>query len=168
MKRSVTVLDTCMLAVHLKIPEYASCGPASDRWDYKRIDRHLKDQEARGGLFVMPLAAVLETANHIANSNGNRFLLANELRARVVSAIDGDSPWIAFSDQTVLWAPPALRQLLDDWPPHASRAVSLSDHSIANVALFYATLGHPVEILTGDKGLKSMEPAPRRHARRRR
>lgn len=168
MKHSVTVLDTSMLAVHLRIPEYASCGPTSDRWTYKRIDKHLKDVEKCGGQFVMPLAAVLETANHIANSRGDRFSLANDLCTRVISAIDGTSPWIAFSDQSDLWAPSALRELLQEWPQHAAGAISLSDHSIARVASFYSTLGHPVEILTGDNGLKSMEPAPRRQVRRRR
>lgn len=84
---------------------------------------------------------------------------------------DEETPWAAFSDQTVLWAPEKLKSLSDTWPDLAAQRLSLGDATIKDVAEYYAQMGYEVEILTGDRGLKAYQPAvpteiPRRRRRR--
>jgi hypothetical protein len=74
-KRTIIVIDTSILTVHLRLPGHVSCGPQEDEWDYARIESHLKKQAAEGALFVLPLAAIIETAKHISQSGGSRLLV---------------------------------------------------------------------------------------------
>jgi hypothetical protein len=166
-KRPIIVIDTSILTVHLRLPGHVRCGPQEDEWDYVRIETHLNTKAAQGALFVLPLAAIIETAKHISQSVSSRFDLANELAERVRSSVDGKQPWVSFSEQGNLWGADSLSLLVQNWPTQAEQRLSLADVSISEVANFYARLGHPVEILTGDQGLKSMEPLPPRLPRRR-
>lgn len=83
---------------------------------------------------------------------------------------DENTPWAAFSDQSLLWSPEKLKILSDTWPELADQKLSLGDATIKDVAEYYAQMGFQVEILTGDQGLKAYEPLapvviPRRRAR---
>jgi len=85
---------------------------------------------------------------------------------------DQQTPWAAFSDQSILWSSEKLKQLADSWPNQAAQKLSLGDATIKDVAEYYAQIGCAVEILTGDQGLKAYEPAapieiPRRRQRNR-
>ncbi|MCF6210213.1 MAG: hypothetical protein L3J88_00505 [Gammaproteobacteria bacterium] len=81
------------------------------------------------------------------------------------------TPWAAFSEQSVLWSSERLTQLADSWPELAVQKLSLGDATIKDVAEYYAQMSYQVEILTGDTGLKAYEPIapaeiPRRKQRR--
>jgi len=167
-KQRVIVLDTSMLTVHLQLPGHDSCGTDADRWTYARIDGHLKLRRKQGALFVLPLATIIETARHIAYAPQARHELATELGKRVRQSVDGTTPWVQFREQASLWESKGLSSLMDRWPDLAARKISLADASISDVAHFFAKLGHPVEILTGDAGLKALEPIPPRLTPRRR
>lgn len=56
MAKRVLVLDTSILCCWLQIPGKDTAGPADDRWSHDRIDRLLKSEEARGSIFVLPIA----------------------------------------------------------------------------------------------------------------
>ena len=71
---------------------------------------------------------------------------------------DQETPWAAFSDQSVLWSSGKLKALSHSWPPLAAGKLSLGDVTIRDVAEYYAQMGSRVEILTGDVGLKANEP----------
>jgi len=44
------------------------CGGEENKWDYKRVDGLLME-ERQGAMFVLPLSAIIETGNHIAEAN---------------------------------------------------------------------------------------------------
>lgn len=52
------------------------CGPDNDKWDYKRVDEKIKDEIKNRSTLVLPMAALIETGNHIAQANGDRYRIA--------------------------------------------------------------------------------------------
>lgn len=157
--RSAIIWDTSVLDVYLQVPGKQTCGPAPDPWDKARIDQLVQEREASGTLFVMPVAAILECGNHIAQVSGDRYKLAQQLAELILAVADGEAPWAAIADHEQLWSPAALRQLAHDWPSRAAEGISLADLSILRVADYYARAGFAVEILTGDRGLQALAPS---------
>ncbi|WP_287278165.1 MULTISPECIES: hypothetical protein [unclassified Okeania] len=71
---------------------------------------------------------------------------------------DNQTPWAAFIEQSKLWDAENLKDLADEFPDFASRGFALGDATIKRIFDYYVELGFEVEILTGDKVLKSYEP----------
>ena len=143
------------------MPRRETCGADEDQWDCDRVDERIRGAIAEGSTLVLPLASIIETGNHIAQSDRLRFEKANELLDLIRKAADESSPWAAFSEQADLWGPEALRELADTWPALASSGLSIGDATIKRVADYYAkTHSYRVEILTCDEGLKAYEPSP--------
>lgn len=109
--------------------------------------------------FVLPIASLIETGNHIAQAPQYRFERASSLAGYLREAADALSPWAAFTDQSQLWQAESLRALADTWPHLASAGISIGDATIKDVAEYYAKAGYFVEILTADAGLKAYQPA---------
>lgn len=165
MAGKVLIFDTSMLCVWLSVPGKETCGTQDDLWDKKRVDRKLEKEQKLNTIFVLPLAAIIETGNHIAQARSSRYELAQEFAHLMTKAANEESPWAAFVDQSKLWTAENLMELAQEWIPLAPRKISLGDVAIKTVADFYHKLGSPVEILTGDAELKAYEPiapAPRR------
>ncbi len=167
MPKKVLVLDTSILCCWLRIPGKDSAGANHDRWDFNRIDELLTSERAVGSFFVLPIASLIETGNHIAQCNGDRYKLATTLTDHLKDTVDGLSPWAAFTEQSTLWEPTNLQGLAEEWPRLAVGGTSIGDATIKHVAEYYAKAGFEVEILTGDDGLKAYEtakplPIPRR------
>lgn len=158
MPRKVLILDTSILCCWLRVPGKDTAGSGQDRWDYGRIDQILAVERAQGSTFVLPIASLIETGNHIAQCNGNRYVLATSLSQHLSDATDAASPWAAFTDQSALWEPAGLLELVRIWPDLAVGGTSIGDATIKHVAEYYAQAGFAVEILTGDDGLKAYEP----------
>lgn len=169
MTRRVLVLDTSVLCCWLQIPGKEIAGPDSDRWDYDRISNLLEKERLSGSFFVLPLATLIETGNHVAQSNGDRFSLACALAECMCNAVEAASPWAAFTDQSPLWDGENMRRLAEMWPKLAAQRITIGDATIKDVAEHYAQAGFDVEILTGDAGLKAHQPvcSPRVPRRRR-
>jgi hypothetical protein len=168
--RKILIIDTSILCVWLNVPGKDTCGPRDDIWDKARVEKTLKKEEERGTLFVLPLAVIIETGNHIAQSQ-NAWGCAKALCDIIRNTLDAQSPWIKFSQQDVLWGPENLRKLTNEWPEFAKSGLSIGDMTIKTVAEYYAQSSYVVNILTGDKGLKAHEPAsepliPRRYMRK--
>ncbi len=159
MSRRVLILDTSVLCCWLQVPGKEEAGPSHDRWHHARIDKLLEQERAKGSTFVLPIATLIETGNHIAQAPNYRFERARHLAFCLRSAADAQSPWAAFTDQSSLWQSANLRLLADSWPELARGGLSIGDATIKDVAAFYAKAGYFVEILTGDAGLKAYEPA---------
>jgi hypothetical protein len=167
MSKRVLILDTSVLCCWLKVPGKEEAGPVNDRWNHQRIDTLLSEERKKNSTFVLPMATLIETGNHIAQAKSHRFECATSLAGYLREAADARSPWAAFTDQSTLWQSENLRSLANSWPQLAQGHISIGDHTIKDVAEFYATAGYFVEILTGDAGLKAYEPikpvvAPRR------
>ena len=169
MSSKVIIFDTSVFCCWLRIPGKDTCGPKSDRWNYDRIARKVKDEEKKGSVFVLPLATIIETGNHIAFVSGDRFPLAQRLADYIRKAATDTAPWAAFGHQNELWSQSKLLDLADRWPKLAVQGLGIGDTTIKDVADFYAsTNAVTVEILTGDQGLKSLQPAVKRPEPRRR
>lgn len=158
MSRRVLILDTSVLCCWLRVPGKEEAGPVDDRWNHARIDTLLKEEREKHSTFVLPIATLIETGNHIAQAPAQRFECASSLATYLREAAEAQSPWAAFTDQSSLWQADNLRLLADNWPALASGGLSIGDATIKDVAEYYAKAGYFVEILTGDKGLKAYEP----------
>jgi hypothetical protein len=168
MSRKVLIIDTSVLCCLLNVPGKETAGPDNDRWSHERIAQLLADEERIGSTFVLPMATLIETGNHIAQAPGQRFETAQALAEHLQSAVDASSPWAAFTDQSPLWQNDNLRTLANTWPGLAAQRISIGDATIKDVAEHYAKGGFDVEILTGDQGLKAYEPVRPAHIPRRR
>lgn len=156
--KKVLVLDTSVICVWLKVPKMEDCGPEGDKWDYRKVDEKINSEIEKGTLLVLPMATIIETGNHISQVSGDKYRLVTRFTDLVSSAVEGESPWAAFTLQNSFWTPEGLKQLIDRWKITALAGLSLGDVSILDVAEYYAQVGNYVEILTGDQGLKSYEP----------
>lgn len=160
MSKRVLILDTSVLCCWLQVPSKEEAGTVEDRWTHERIDQLLREEQAKHSTFVLPIATLIETGNHIAQvKKGDRFNLANKLAEYLRKAADAHSPWAAFTEQAELWQTDNLRTLAENWPAQAAQRLSIGDATIKDVAEYYHKAGFSVEILTGDKGLKAYEPA---------
>lgn len=170
MSKRVLILDTSVLCCWLQVPGKKKAGTVEDRWTHERIDTLLREEQAKHSTFVLPIATLIETGNHIAQVNGDRFSLAKQLAEYLRKAADAHSPWAAFTEQAELWQVDNLRTLAESWPAQAAQRLSIGDATIKDVAEYYHKAGFGVEILTGDQGLKAYEPAkpaliPRRRSK---
>ncbi len=158
--KKVLIFDTGILCIYFKIPKFESYSPSSDRWTKARIDQLIADEEKAKTTFVLPLAAIIETGNHITQALGNRYAIAKEFSQLMKKVANAQDPWAAFTEQEKFWEPEALKELADEWSKKAMENLSMGDISIKAIADYYAKMGYQVEILTGDQGLKSYQPTP--------
>ena len=131
MANNVLIFDTSVLCCLLEVPGKSTCGPQSDFWDKGRVLKLIKDH--KGSIFVLPLASIIETGNHISQANGDRFNVATAFCKYLRNAASGESPWAAFSDQAELWKPEQLLKLSADWPQLASSKISIGVATIKDV-----------------------------------
>lgn len=154
----VLIFDTSVLCVWLRVPGKRTCGPKTDRWDGDRIEDLIQREIPAGAIFVLPLAAIIETGNHISQARQNRYETALRLGEIIQKTAIASSPWAAFTEQAGLWEPDGLTRLARTWPTAAAEGVSIGDLTIREVAEYYARTGAHVDILTGDTGLKAYTP----------
>ncbi|MGI9279502.1 MAG: hypothetical protein ACR2PX_07720 [Endozoicomonas sp.] len=159
MSSKVIIFDTSVLCCWLQVPGKDTCGPESDRWNFKRIEQKISEELEAGSTFVLPLATIMETGNHIAFAPGDKYSLAQSLSQYIRKAATDTDPWAAFGHQAELWRAEKLIKLAESWPELAVQGLGIGDTTIKDVADYYAsTSAIEVEILTGDKGLKSYQP----------
>lgn len=111
MSKRVLILDTSVLCCWLKVPGKDETGPVNDRWNHDRIDALLVQECGKGSTFVLPIATLIETGNHIAQAPNQRFERATDLANCLRLAADAQSPWAAFTDQSQLWQTESLMAL---------------------------------------------------------
>ncbi|MEH2182167.1 hypothetical protein [Nostoc sp.] len=160
--RKVLIIDTSIICVYLGVPGKETCGYDNDKWDKKRVEVRFQEEEKQGAKFILPIATIIETGNHIAQANFKRYEIAQAFGNILVKVADGVIPWGVFETQVgELWNSEQLKQLAIEWPTLASRKISIGDATIKTVAEYYAKTSSTfqVEIFTGDGGLKAYEPA---------
>ncbi|MEH2074150.1 MAG: hypothetical protein V7K57_07120 [Nostoc sp.] len=167
--RKVLLIDTSLLCVWLKVPGRETAG--SDEWNFERVNQTIEAEIAESTTLVLPLAAVIETGNHIAQAktaNSESKLIAAKKFAEIIAyAADETTLWAAFSEQIVLWEAAALKDLAAKFPNQAVEKTSMGDASIVILGWHYHQKGFHVEFLTDDDKLKSQEPpAPQTPTRR--
>lgn len=112
--QKVLIIDTSILCVYLKVPYMDNCGPDTDKWDYKRVSEKIKNEVNQNNLLVLPLATLIETGNHIARANGERYIPAVGLSEIIVKAATEEEPWAAFTFQNKLWSEENLIKLANE------------------------------------------------------
>jgi hypothetical protein len=75
----VLIMDTSMLCCWLQVPGKETCGTTKDKWNFHRVNAKIQEELAAHTTLVLPLAAIIETGNHIAQANGDRYSLAKKL-----------------------------------------------------------------------------------------
>lgn len=163
--RKVLVIDTSVLYVWLKVSGKETCGPSNALVTYEKVSEKIEKEKKKGTTFILPLATIIETENHIAHSSGDRMSLGEEFAQIMIDSADEKSPWAAFTEQSSLWNPENLKKLAEKWKVTVIGGQALGDASIVEVVKYYTDLGYEVEIFTGDEGLKAYEPTveiPRR------
>lgn len=156
--QKVLIIDTSILCVYLRVPFMEECGSKHEKWDYERVAEKIDTEISKKSLLVLPLATLIETGNHIAHVQGERYDLAKSLSDIIVKVATAEEPWAAFTAQSELWGAENLIKLAIEWPTLAAGKLSIGDATIKNVADYYTQSGMEVEILTGDGGLKAYEP----------
>lgn len=154
----VLIMDTSILCVWLQIPGKSTLGEGKDAWDYERVNKKIEAEIAANTILVLPLASIIETGNHIAQSAGDPYNLALSFAALIRKTANKETPWAAFTVQSDLWSAEKLNDLANSWPMLASQRLSLGDATIKDVAEYYSQQRLSVEIFTGDEGLKAFEP----------
>lgn len=158
--RKVLIIDTSILCVWLEVPGKETCGIQAERWNKQKVDQIINQEVQSSATLVLPLASIIETGNHIAQASSQRYEKAQALAKLMTDAADENSPWAAFTDQSILWDAEGLRKLATEWSALAPQMISIGDATIKTVAEYYARVGFTVEILTGDQGLKAFQPSP--------
>lgn len=117
---SVIIVDTSVLLNVLDVPAFNQ--------ERERVLARFFGFVDAGASFLLPLAAIFETGDHIADlSNGqHRRRYAGILRDRIHEALKGEAPWVLtpFPDER------QLARWLDDFPESAMQGPDLSDLSI--------------------------------------
>lgn len=156
--RKVIIIDTSILCIWLGIPGKETCGSSNHQWDKPRVEALLQKEANESTTFVLPLASILETGNHIAQAKSRQYEMAQKLAEIMTLVAEEKTPWAAFTEQSVLWEAEGLKKLAAEWPNLAKQKISIGDATIKTVAEYYAKIGFRVEIITGDDGLKAYEP----------
>lgn len=170
MSRKVLIIDTSVLCIWLGVPGMETCGPNNDRWDAERVKRLIEEAEAQESIFILPLATITETGNHIAHTR--HYAAARKLADLMVAAADAATPWAQLTRQVELWDTERIKQLAEDFPKLATQGIGIGDASIERLSHYYDNyyksldnLGYEVKIETCDAALKAREPAPPLKAR---
>lgn len=154
----VVVMDTSILCCWLEVPGKETCGPLDDQWNNERVEKVIQGEIKDNATFVLPLATIIETGNHIAQANRKRFETAKKFAEILKLTAENKTPWAAFTDQSTLWDVEGLKTLAAEWPLLAAQGLAIGDSTIKSVANYYAATGKPVDILTGDQLLRSYTP----------
>lgn len=159
MKKKVLIFDTSVLCVWLKVPGKETCGSKENRLTFDMVNAKIEEEKSQGTTFVLPIASIIETGNHIAHSTGDRHEVGYAFADIISATADQISPWAAFTEQSELWKKENLKVLAERWKESVISGQSLGDASIVDVANYYASAEFEVEVFTGDEGLKAYEPS---------
>lgn len=107
--KKVLVVDTSILCVWLKVPGKETCGSSNALITYDMVADKIEAEKKNGTTFILPLATIIETGNHIAHSSGDRKSLGDEFAQIMIDSADENSPWAAFTEQSTLWNPKNLK-----------------------------------------------------------
>ena len=117
---SVVLIDTSVFCNIVPVP-----GRDQRKDDVMAEFKNLINQRAT---LLLPMTAVLETGNHIAQlpNGGQRRATAVTFCKLVVDAIEGSAPWTP----TPFWEIDAMKLWLDEFPDAAMQGKGIGDLSI--------------------------------------
>ncbi|MBF0129271.1 MAG: hypothetical protein HQL33_04705 [Alphaproteobacteria bacterium] len=153
MTPSVIIVDTSIFLNVLDVPAFNQNRSAV----YGEFKNLLADQNIS---LLLPMAAVIETGNHIAQvaDGGLRRLSARRFTEQVKAAMCGDAPWRT----TQVPGSEAIEEWLDEFPDHAMRGIGMGDLSIIKEweACCRRHPRHRVRIWSLDNAMAGYDRAP--------
>lgn len=116
----IVIVDTSIFLNALDVPAFNQ----HRKQVLDELERRIND----GAVLLLPIAAIVETGNHIAqlSSGRDRRRFAVKFCEQVEAAIVGDAPWQAMRAPDV----EAIRNWLAEFPDHAMREIGMGDLSI--------------------------------------
>ncbi len=120
---AIRIVDTSVFCNILEVP-----GRCQNKNDTLRSLAKFLDQ---GDKLLLPMAAVYETGNHIAQeaSGRQRRRVADRFAKQVERAIDGETPF----SPTQIHDTEEVREWLSGFPDDAMRGIGIGDRSIITV-----------------------------------
>jgi hypothetical protein len=125
----VLFIDTSVLCNLLRVPGRSA--------DYEDVQRAFTARWEAGVKFVLPITAIIETCNFIAQCGGDRYAAAERFRLALEAAASSDPPWVVHSFE---WDEAFIAELLSG----DSTDVTLVEH-FANRSLGAGDLAILVE-----------------------
>lgn len=119
--KKVLIFDTSILCLWLNVPGMDTCDSDYDPWNMDRVQQKIAEEQDNKSTFILPLATIIETGNHIAQASRSRKEGAEALADLIKKAADGESPWAVFSEQHTLWSSEKMKELADSWPALAAK-----------------------------------------------
>lgn len=126
MNARIVFIDTSVLCNLVRVH-----GKHQDR---EKIVREMKDRTQAGETFILPVTAVIETGNHIAQAGAHRHEAAARLSTYLQLIVQGKAPWVLHE---MGWDAAFLERFREgagsgiDWPALAARGVGAGDLCIA-------------------------------------
>lgn len=159
MKKKVLIIDTSILMVWLEVPGFQTAGKDNE-WTIDEVTEKLQNEQNNGTCFILPIATIIETGNHIAQVKGDiRKGVVEKFADLLEDVAKNKTPWTLFTNQTEFWSSEQLIELAEQWRKTGIMRLSLGDASIVKVAQYYQQM-YEVEIFTGDRQLKGYEKLP--------
>lgn len=79
MKKKVLIFDTSVMCVWLQVPGKDTCGQGETALTYNIVRKKIENEKKEGTIFVLPIASIIETGNHIAHADGDKFKIGDTL-----------------------------------------------------------------------------------------
>lgn len=120
---AIVIADTSVLLNVLNVPAFNQ--------DRARVIEEFEGLIDSGASFLLPMAAIFETGNHIADLTDGRLRRrhAEVFRDQVRKALRGEAPWVPIRFPDSL----QLAEWLEDFPDSSMRGQDMSDLSIFKI-----------------------------------
>lgn len=129
----VRFVDTSILVNLLDVP--------GKNQDHDRVAIDYQAMVANHDTFVLPVATLVETGNHIANSSGaDRFRIASKFVELIRVALRGNGNWYVRSEITAS----VLERILGQLPTNAAAEIGFGDTSIVEQFEEYWKMEQPI------------------------
>mgnify|MGYP003182706298 FL=1 len=117
----VNFVDTCILTNLLDIPGFNE--------KHNEVLREYNERISRKEIFILPIATIIETGNHIAHAGHNKYKIATTFKELIVNAIQGENGF-AISPEITL---EQIKSIMNYFPEKVTREnCGLGDLSIIN------------------------------------
>jgi len=103
MTAPIAFIDTSVLCEILRVPMMFS--------DHERYLAEFQERRATGQRFVLPVATIIETGNHISQVNGDRYAAAQRFEDVVRLALSGGGPFVTLELE---WDNAFMTKVLED------------------------------------------------------
>lgn len=114
----VNFVDTCVLTNLLNIPGFNQ--------NYEEVKRQYDEKVENMDTFVLPIATLVETGNHIAQCGGDKYRIAEKFKDLVLGAMCGENSFTVTPEITLK----QIEEIMGNFPNAAIQGHGFGDMSI--------------------------------------